>query len=221
MHVKVHPELWEKFPGMKILCVSGEGLNNTVANSKVEKLLAEAQDGISPETMEHQNLTAWREMYGVAGISMGKYPVSILAMVKRIGKGGRVPSINPLVNFYNAISIKNVTPLGGMDLGQLEGPQQLRFTKHGEEFLAIGAEQGEPVQAGEICYSDDLGITTRHFAWRQAQRGCIQPETTKFVLFSEIVPGTNEGLLEEVKEQLLTGLKEYFGVEASFEVIEE
>ena len=221
MSVIVHPDLWKRFPGMKILCVTGKGLNNQGENRKVEQLLAKAHDAVTPEQLEHQNVQAWREMYQIAGISMGKYPVSVLAMVKRIAKGGRVPSINPLVNFYNAISIANISPLGGMDLDQLTGHQELRFTQEGEDFLAIGAESAEKVQPGEICYSDERGITTRHFAWRQSLRGAIQPTTKNFVLFSEIVPGTVDGLLEKIQQELVDGLEKYFGVTASTEIIEE
>jgi DNA/RNA-binding domain of Phe-tRNA-synthetase-like protein len=221
MSIRVHPELWTRFPGMKILCVTGEGLDNNRENAGVTTALAKAQEGIVPSDLDHRNLQAWREIYQAAGISMGRYPVSILAMVKRIGKGGRVPSINPLVDFYNSISIKNVTPLGGMDLDQLDDAQQLRLTKEGEQFLAIGAEQAETVQAGEICYSDNTHITTRHFAWRQADQGAIRPGTTRFVLIAEIVPGTEEGLLKSVEKQLISGLKEHFDVQGNVEIIEE
>jgi DNA/RNA-binding domain of Phe-tRNA-synthetase-like protein len=217
----VHEELWSRFPGMKIVCVSSEGLNNTVENMAVQEFLAKAQDSIKPESLEHPNLLAWRKAYEIAGISMGKYPVSILAMVKRIAKGGRVPSINPLVDFYNAISISNVTPLGGMDLDQLDGKQQLRFTKDGEQFYPIGAEVPDTLPAGEICYSDGSHVTTRHLAWRQAGISAITPETSRFVLIFEIVPGVLEGLEESVTKQILEGLEKYFGIKGVVEVVEQ
>jgi DNA/RNA-binding domain of Phe-tRNA-synthetase-like protein len=160
MLISVRPELWSRFPGMRILVISGEGLDKRTENPKVAAMLEAAQDGVTAELLEGANITAWKKAYEIAQISMGKYPVSVRAMIKRIANGGRVPSINPLVDFYNAISIANASPLGGMDLDQLEGPQELRFAKDGETFQGICVQVPEVVQAGEICYADTRGITT-------------------------------------------------------------
>ena len=220
MDIIVSPEIWTRFPGMRILCVTGH-LTNHEPKPEVIEALNTAQDKITPESLEHPNLQAWREAYLQGGISMGKYPCSIQAMVKRISKGGRVPSINPLVDFYNSISIGNITPLSGMDLDQLDGPQQLRQTKEGEMFKGIGAEQPELVQPGEICYSDDSHIITRHFCWRQAAKGAITSETTRFILISEIIKEQPVELLDSVREQLLSGLEKHFGITAKWEVISQ
>jgi len=219
--INVHPEFWTRFPGMRILYVAGSGLDNTTPNSAVQAALAAAQDSISEESLTHPNLQAWQAAYQGAGISMSKYPCSVYAMVKRIAKGGRVPSINPLVDFYNSVSIGNITPLGGMDTNQLEGDQQLRETREGEQFRGIGAEQADTVQPGEICYSDNTDVVTRHFCWRQAQKGSIQPSTSNFILISEIPAGVSDDFLESIRGQLLSGLKTHFGVEATSSVIRE
>ena len=219
MSITVQPEIWSRFPDMRILCVRGAGLDNLTPNPGTTALLQAAQDSISAESLTHEHLLLWRQAYEHVGISMGKYPCSIQAMVKRIAKGGRVPSINPLVDLYNAVSIANITPLGGLDLDQLEGSQQLRLTKADELFISIGDSEPDTVHAGEICYSDDHDVITRHFCWRQAQKGSIQPETRRFMLIAEILGEMPDSLLGNVQKQLVERLLQYFEVKAEVTIV--
>ena len=51
------------------------------------------------------------------GVSRKKSPSSVEALVRRAGKGGEPVSISPVVDFYNAISLKYLVPAGGFDIG--------------------------------------------------------------------------------------------------------
>ncbi len=219
--LSVHPEVWKKFPGMRILLVSGEGLVSTEPIEALSKEYAAAQDAITPEMVDHPHIKAWQEAYTFAGMNHNKFPCSVAAMTKRIAKGGRVPSINPLVDLYNTVSLRNCTPLGGFNLDELEGTKQLRLTREGETFLALGAQAPEPVPAGEVCYSDENDIITRQFVWRQSGKGAMSPETKRFVIVSEILGALPDELLETVRSELVDGLARHFGVQATSEVVQE
>lgn len=120
----VEPEIFELFPGMRLVVAVADGLDNRGPNPDVEAMWRSSYSGAAGTATEfgnaqsHPRVAAWREAMGEIGVSARKFPSSIEAMLKRAGKGGEPFSINPLVDFYNAVSLKHVAPAGGFDLGK-------------------------------------------------------------------------------------------------------
>ncbi|MCM1991376.1 hypothetical protein KDK92_16705 [Oceanirhabdus seepicola] len=63
-----------------------------------------------------------------------------------------MPSINPLVDLYNSISLKHVFPCGGEDLDETKGDIILTFAEGNEEFRQIGSDVNEPPEMNEDVY---------------------------------------------------------------------
>ena len=161
-------------------------------------------------------------------MSAKKFPQSNESLLKRVvKKGAALPAINPLVDFYNAISIKHAVTAGAFDLAVLKArsaaPLELRRGIKGEDtFVALDSKSDaapESVEEGELVYAQGNTVLTRHLAWRQAAQGLVTSETRDVVFVSEILECGKAGeegmdLAKTVANDLVDGLKQFFGVDA-------
>ena len=102
-----------------------------------------------------------------------------------------MPRIDPVVDFYNALSISAAVPIGGEDLARYQGIPRLVFANETEKFETSrdGAPLVEYPDEGEIVWSDDAGATCRRWNWRQCRRTAITPSTTDFwFIFDRLAP---------------------------------
>jgi DNA/RNA-binding domain of Phe-tRNA-synthetase-like protein len=220
MQFIVHPEVFAHFPGMRLAVAVATGIDNQQEQPEVDHYWQEAWISAGKEAaaygnaQSHPHVRPWRERFKAMGISGKEFPSSIEALLRRSLKGGEVFHINPLVDFYNAISLRYVVPAGGFDLEQIRGPLELRLTRAGDTFTPLGVEMAQHLNAGEIAYADGSTILTRHFVWRQAQTGLISATTRAVFLVSEVQSELDARIAESVLGEMHDGLQRYFQVEA-------
>ena len=135
----------------------------------------------------HPAVAVWREAYRRFGVKPSRYRSSIEGLL-RTARAGEVRSINPLVDLYNAVSLRHLLPCGGEDLGAIDGDLRLTIAAGGEPFIPLGLTEELPPAAGEVVYADDAGIVCRAWNWREADRTKLTPETTRAVLVIEALP---------------------------------
>ena len=82
-----------------------------------------------------------------------------------------------MVNLYNAVSLKYLTPFGGEDLSMLYGDFILKFSPGGEQWIGIGAKKSKPTFKGDLVWGDDLDISTKSLNWRQCERTKLTAES--------------------------------------------
>ncbi|MGI6256904.1 MAG: B3/4 domain-containing protein [Anaerovoracaceae bacterium] len=169
----------------------------------------------------HPNIIPWVERMKAMGAPRKKFPSSIEAMVRRAGKGGQPFRISPVVDFYNGISMKNIVPAGGFDLGQLESDLLLRLSLEGDTFVALDSQEETPVSPGEVSYADGSKIITRHFVWKQAKHALLTEESNHILFVSEILGEIPDAVLSSVRDDLIEGLRECFGITAECRIVDE
>jgi DNA/RNA-binding domain of Phe-tRNA-synthetase-like protein len=225
MRFDVAPEIFDRFPGMRIAVAVAEGVDNAAPRPAIDAVWREAWGAAGAEAarygnaQSHPRVAPWRERFKAMGVSTKEFRSSIEALLRRAAKGGEPFGISPLVDFYNAVSLRHVVPAGGFDLDQLGTDLlELRLSRAGEEFLALGSGAPEVVPAGEVSYVAGGAILTRHFVWRQAKLGALVPETRRLFLVSEVLGEVEaEGggeVADAVLADLCDGLREHFGVVA-------
>ena len=125
------------------------------------------------------HLEAWRSAYRSFGAKPQRTLNSAEALLPRLGSDGRLPSINAVVDLYNAISVSHVIPVGGEDIAAYVGIPRLRRADGSEQFDTMkgGELVAESVPAGEVVWADDRGVTCRRWNWRQGVRTRIDTET--------------------------------------------
>jgi lysyl-tRNA synthetase class 2 len=173
-----------------------------------------------PNAQSHPFVQAWRRAFQAMGVSGKEFRSSVEALTRRALGGRDLPNINPVVDFYNSVSLRCLVPAGGWDLDDICGGEiVLRVTSGGEPFTALGEQQPESVEAGEVAYTDQAEVITRHFVWRQAEKGKIRPTTQNLFLVSEILPEVGMSVARDVEQTLVNGLHEYFGVGAQSAIL--
>jgi DNA/RNA-binding domain of Phe-tRNA-synthetase-like protein len=160
---------------------------------------------------------------GGIGISGRKFPSSIESLLRRAFKGGDPPLINPLVDFYNAVSLRHVVPAGGFDLGEIDQALELRLTRAGDAFHPLDGSAPESVGEGEVAYASGAEILTRHFVYKQSSQALLTDSTTSLFLVSEVLGDVEAGggVANAVLEDFARGLQRHFGAEPATFIVEE
>jgi DNA/RNA-binding domain of Phe-tRNA-synthetase-like protein len=106
--------------------------------------------------------------------------------------------VNVLVDLYNAVSVRALTPVGGEDLDCLKGALRLTIANGDEPF---DGHDGAP-RPGEIVWRDDAGVTCRRWNWRQGLRTRLTDATTRAFFVFDRLPGLDEKELNDAASQL-------------------
>lgn len=201
----IDKEIFEKFSDFKRGVIIIEDINNTVANTEIDNLLADQiQERIKSGPVGEEFIKCWEEVYLKFGVNPNKFPPSIKSLLKRIDKGGKIPFINSAVALFNYISIKYLIPCGGDDVEKIEGNLHLGFAKGNENFTPLGSQEKESPEAGEVIYFDDKtqNIMCRRWSWRNGDFTKITENTKKIVINLEGIGPASQDLIIQARDEL-------------------
>lgn len=213
----IDSSFWNLFPDAKIGVLllkdykapsqSPEELVNLLeeSNSIAQKFLTE--DTFS----ENEVIQTYRQAYQKFKTKKGARS-SIEALLKRSASDRPVSTISPLVDIYNAASLRFGLPCGAEDLDTFVGNLQLTVTEGGDEFYLIGDETNNPTLPGEVCYKDDKGAVCRCFNWRDGERTMITDSTKNAFLVMELVNSDRVEDLENALDFISQQAEKFLGV---------
>lgn len=223
----VHPDIFMAFPGLVVVGVVADGIDNQTENAATTRHWRDAWGRAGAAATAHGNaqshphVVPWRERMRSAGVSPKQFSSSIEALLRRAIRGGEPFAISPLVDGYSAVSLDHVVPAGGFDLDDLAGlgdDLALRPTVPGDTFVALGDDQPVEVPSGELGYAAGATVLTRHVVRRQSRQAAITHETRSVVLLSEIlaeIEATTPGTTRRVSEALTALTRDAFGRDAT------
>jgi DNA/RNA-binding domain of Phe-tRNA-synthetase-like protein len=203
------------FPEALIGIVVASGIDNRRAEEEARAELAAAVAQVTPaidghELAAHPAVAPWREAYRRFGVKPSRHRSSIEGLLRSVPAGGP-RSINPLVDLYNAVSLRHMLPCGGEDLAAVRGDMRLTLAAGGESFVPRGSAEESPPLPGEVVYADDAGIICRAWNWREAERTKLTPETTRAVLVIEALPPRTAGDLLAACGDLAESVSNHLG----------
>ncbi|HET8627764.1 MAG TPA: phenylalanine--tRNA ligase beta subunit-related protein [Thermomicrobiales bacterium] len=225
MEFVVEPAIFERFPGLRLAVVVAHGVDNRADRPAAAARWRDAWDAAGREgaqygnAQSHPRVRRWRERFRAQGISGKEFPSSAEALLRRALKGGEPFAINPLVDFYNSVSLRHAVPAGGFDLDHVAGPLELRLTRPGDHFTALDEDAPLPVPPGEVAYADGQTVLTRHFVWRQARTALITPATRSVFLVSEILGEVGPDVADAVLADLRDGLATLFDITPTYAAV--
>lgn len=187
---RIEEGVFDIFSQLQIGVLTFKGIKNIEKGRKA--ILDEAYkvfyEKIKDSGVSHPYVADYKEAMKMIKKKKGS-SASIEAMAKRAMKGDDMYSINPVVDLYNAMSLKHIIPCGGEDLDKIEGDMVLGFAKGDEEFIPLGEVKNSPPREGELIYKDDLGAVVRSWLWREADRTKLTNETVNALIYMELVNG--------------------------------
>lgn len=200
----VENKFWEVFPEARIGVVVFHGIDNTIKEmDQYAEIIRDSERQAlnflkEADFSSNDVIKVWRDAFQKFKTKKGARS-SIEALMKRVYKGDHIGTINPLVDLYNAISLKYALPCGGEDIDTFIGDIRLTKAEGNEPFITLGSEANEPPYAGEIVYKDDEGAICRCWNWRESVRTMLTEETKNAFLCIELVEISR---VEDLKDAL-------------------
>ncbi|HEY2810900.1 MAG TPA: phenylalanine--tRNA ligase beta subunit-related protein [Rhabdochlamydiaceae bacterium] len=202
MRISIDREVIEMFPDVKLGVLVIKNAHNTGAVNSREMLgsvEAELREKYQIEQLVSLPKVAdWRTAYRRFG-APASFRNSIEALLRRIMQGKEIPSINPIVDLYNLVSIRHILPLGGDDIDYVTGEICLSIADGTERFIKLGCSEPEAIPQGEIVYRDDQEVLCRSWNYRECEKSKITPQT-KNACF--VIEGLKHTSREEIMEAL-------------------
>ena len=163
---------------------------------------------LQPPVWMTDHLEAWRSAFRAFGANPKKTACSVEALWKRVEKSGSLPAIDPVVDLYNALSIRFGACFSGEDLDRYAGVPRLVVARGDEPFDTVrdGAPVVEHPDAGEIVWRDDRGVTCRRWNWRQCKRTALNQDSRNLWFIIDRLPPMPIAELMRAGEELVSGL---------------
>lgn len=205
----IHPAIATLAPGFRALSLSVEAAAITrpdVASVMLEDACRHVQAGEPIWAEAH--LAAWAEVFRAFGAKPQRTPCSAEALRKRVLRDGGMDAIDPLVDLYNAISLRYAVPVGGENFAAYVGTPRLILAAGSEVFdtMKQGVAVNEPPQTGEVVWCDDVGVTCRRWNWRQGVRTRLDASASRMWFILESLPAMPLSALQEAGLAMQDGL---------------
>jgi DNA/RNA-binding domain of Phe-tRNA-synthetase-like protein len=199
------PIVLERFPTIVGGLVHAQGVSNRnsppalAAAFRAEQERALARLGGRP-LGEVPSLAAWRRVFTAFGVEPTRYRSAAEALLRRLTKQGEVPSVGPLVDGGNTVSLRYALPVALFDLAGVAGTITVRFAEGSEEFTDLGTESVEHPDRGEVIFADAKALVhARRWCWRQSALSAVGPDTEEVLI---AVEGHHETAAKDVAEAL-------------------
>ena len=159
----------------------------------------------------------WRAAYTAFGFKPSLYRSSIEALLRRILNHKHLPSIRPVVDLYNYISVKHALAMGGDDIDRINEKIELTVAKGGEPFTMLGKAPSEPIREGEVIYRDVEEVLCRAWNYRECEKSKITEQTRNACLVIEGLQSASKESVVLAAEELAGLIQRYCGGEAKVE----
>lgn len=205
----IAPEIASLAPGFRALSITAVAAplaHPDIAREFLDRACeAVIADGV-PWADAH--LADWAETFKKFGAKPKRTPCSAEALRKRVLRDGMLPGLDPVVDLYNAISLRYAIPVGGENFAAYVGQPQLVVADGSEPFDTV--KEGNPAlespEAGEVVWRDDRGITCRRWNWRQGVRTRLDAGAHQMWFILESLPSMPYEALQEAGNELVRGL---------------
>jgi tyrosine--tRNA ligase len=194
------------------------GLNNrdscTQTTTLLQSVVDETVNNIREQDIKtFDSLNNYREAMKSLGINPSKFPCSIEAILTRISKKGEFPSISPVVDLGNYISIKYNVPVGVHDIDSLDDDLCVRLATLEDCKDEDNQYNSDKLVEGEPVYAVGNSVRTRRWLWRQMPAGRVTENSTNFVF---PIDGffDNKESIDAACDELVLLIHEIFNVEA-------
>jgi B3/4 domain protein len=226
MIFKVQDSFFQNIPNAVFGIIVVKNFDNTKNYDFINKLFTQNLESSKEKfkdvkIKEEPCILPYRDAFTKLGINPNKYMCSIEALMTRISKGKDIPSINPIVDLGNALSLKYELPLGVHDIDNfIDGNIEIREATKDDIFIPFGSTEIEHPEEGEIIYASNTEVKTRRWTWRQGENSKITEKSTNLFI---PIDGFTENLdkIKELQNELIDILKNQLNLEVAFGIVDK
>lgn len=202
--------------GVRVRGAFAYGLDNKVRTPELEAWVArqfrEIIAGLTAESIAaDRRLIGFRAIHTKIGKTGKRWLSSPENMLNQVLRSKRFPSISPIVDVYNYVSLKTRLSLGAHDLARTDGNITLRLLNGSERFVPLGGTVADRVQAGEYGYCDDSNEVLCRLEVRQVEKTKVTPETTDCFFIVQGNEETDDACLDAATNELGAVLVRFCG----------
>ena len=228
MRFAIDPAVFAVFPEYRRGIVVARGVTNALEDPALAERLREAERAArtrvgSTQWRDEPRLAAWAEAFRQLGIGVSARPPAVVALAKRVLKGGELPFINQLVALMNITSLEHLLPVGGDDLHTVGGELVLRPAAGHETYTPLGRpDLVEHPDPGEVVLVDTANavVLCRCWCWRNSDLTKITEDTTAVALNIDVLPpAVPADRAEALTARLAEDLTRHCGGEALWRVL--
>ena len=139
-------------------------------------------------------------------------------LIKLIKEKGRLPTINTVVDSYNAVSVKHLVSAGAHDVSKIKGKIRFVLTNGSEKYVPLGGNQLEKVEAGEYACVDDEHILCR-LDVKQSEYTKADENTKSVMVYVQCNKGNSDEDLKNSLNQICENITKFCG--GSYKILEE
>ena len=203
MKFKVNEKLFDEYEELKIGVITCNNIDNTSLKNDISEETEKTKEHIKDkfadvELANYPVVRRWRDIYKSFGEKKSRS--SIEALIRRLLNGHDIPSINPIVDIYNMLSLKYEVPCGGEDIDTINDDIELTYANGTESFICLGSTEEEHPNEGEIVYKSGNTVMCRNFNYRESDITKLTEDTKNCVLVIESVIADNADLENALKE---------------------
>lgn len=218
MKLVIDDAVFDAFPELRVGVVGARGIDNRATDAA--GFLATQVDAVRvawslDRLAADPRILAWREAYRAFGAKPKKHRSSVENLIRTILERGGIPSINPIVDVYNAISLQHGVPIGGDDLDRVVGDIRLTLATGHERFVPLNGTEPMPPKPGEVVYCDDEGVLCRRWNWRECDRTKMTADAANVCLVVEGLPPVTADDIERAAAELAGAIEAHCGGRAT------
>lgn len=187
MYFQHAPDLWNDYPHLVPGVLVVDGITPDVdVESRAEPFheTAKARLATAPES-EFPEIQAWRRTFSAMGLKPTQYRCAAESLLRRFKKESTLPSIHPLVDLCNAISLAYATPIAVFDVAGIVDYLEVRYASGDENYLTLGGEAEHPAPR-EVIFADATGQAhARRWTNRQSGHSVVRESTHTVLIVAE------------------------------------
>ncbi|SEG85211.1 B3/B4 domain-containing protein (DNA/RNA-binding domain of Phe-tRNA-synthetase) [Nonomuraea solani] len=193
MHFQHAEDIWRDFPELVPGVLYAEGITGDVsATAQIARYndLATARLATVSSESELPEIQAWRRAFSKMGLKPTQYRCASESLLRRFRKEGSLPSLHPLIDLCNAISIAYATPVAVFDVSRIAHSIEVRYAAGDETYLTFSGETEQP-PAHEVIFADaEKRAHARRWSNRQSGLSAVRDTTTNVLIVAEALHDT-------------------------------
>lgn len=178
----VDQKIFDQFPGYIV----------PVVIATIDQSQYKSEENTVVPNLSHPNFTSWTAAFAQAGIPDNAKP-SHVALAERANRGDKLPTIFPIVDFLNQISLEFSIPIGAHDLDKLSEDIVVRPTTAADVFIPRGTVVEEKVESNIFAYVSGNKVLTKNWIWRQGETSAVSENSHHvFIPIDQFSTGNDE-----------------------------
>jgi tyrosyl-tRNA synthetase len=202
MKFTVNQTVFEKFPDFKVGVLVVKGIKNPENSGALRELLDTASQKAMDVSPTHPKIASWLSAFEKLGINPLENKPAHVALLDRVRGGGKIPSIEPIVDLANSVSLTHSVPIGTHSLNELSDDVEIRPTTESDTFTPMRATTTEKVESGIFAYTSGNQVLTKNLVWRQGETSKIRPSSTDVFIPIDTFESVSENELLKIMEEL-------------------